>query len=101
MMVACYYVAPDKPYTLPGSSTADLSVLAGHTWRGGNAAFNALFDWRTQSFTLRIGDELWVKTVASGSSSLVYRATELHTRPRTPWPTTLRSGVRRRNPAGC
>ncbi len=79
MMVACYYVAPDRPYTLPGTATSDLSVLAGHTWRGGDAAFNALFDWKRQAFTVTLGDELWVRTEASGQSWLVYRAIALHT----------------------
>lgn len=76
---ACYYTAPDRPYSLPGTSAADLTVLAGHTWRKGPAAFNALYDWRTQAFAVSQGDELWVRTEASGQRWLVYRAVSFHT----------------------
>ncbi len=76
---ACYYTAADKPYQLPGSSTSDLSVLAGHTWRTGEAVFNALYDWRTQTFRVQVGDELWLRTDASGDQLLVYRAVQTYT----------------------
>ena len=76
---ACYYTAPDKPYQLPGSSTSDLSVLAGHTWRTGEAVFNPLYDWRAQAFRVRVSDELWLKTDTSGDRLLVYRALQTNT----------------------
>lgn len=76
---ACYYTAPDKPYRLPGSQTDDLVVLAGHTWRRGDAAFNFLWDWQRGAWSVAIGDEVWVRTQASGNAWLVYRAVSLHT----------------------
>ena len=78
-MVACYYVAPDKPYSEPGSEAPDIAVLAGHTWRDGPAAFNVLYDWASQAFTVAEGDEIWVRTEASGTHWLVYRAVSFHT----------------------
>lgn len=79
MGVACYYTAPDRPYVLPASDAPDVVVLAGHTWRGGDAAFNVLYDWRSERFGVRSGDELWVRTDASGGARLVYRADAFHT----------------------
>ena len=80
--VACYYTARDKPYSLPASATSDLTVLAGHTYRFGPAAFNALYDWKAQSFAVTAGDELWLRTEASGDRWLVYRAVAFHTPPK-------------------
>ncbi len=79
MAEACYYTAPDKPYQLPGSTTADLSVLFGHTWRKGTAAFNTLYDWRTQQFRVKAGDELWLQTEKSGELWLVYQLAGTYT----------------------
>ncbi len=77
---ACYYTADSKPYQLPGSETTDLSVIAGHTCRWcGEAAFNPVYDWQAQKFLVAVGDELWLKTAASGERWLVYRATATHT----------------------
>ncbi len=75
---ACYYVARDRPYTLPGSDSPDVSVLAGHTMRQGAAAFNPFFNVRTQRFTVVEGDELRLRTVTSGTRWLVYRAVSFH-----------------------
>lgn len=76
---ACYYVAPDKPYSLPGTDAPDIAVFAGHTSRKVDAAFNWLYDWTGQKFSVELGDELWVRTEASGSTWLVYTAESLHT----------------------
>lgn len=78
LATACYYVAEDRPYTLPGSDTADLSVLAGHAAAGRPAVFDDLYDTAGETFTLAEGDELLVRTEASGDSWLVYRATDFH-----------------------
>lgn len=77
--LACYYTAPDKPYTLPASSTPDLTVIAGHTRPRSPAAFNVLYDAHQQRFTVAEGDELWVRTQASGQRWLRYRAVSFHT----------------------
>ena len=77
---ACYYTTPDKPYELPGTTTHDVSVLAGHTCRWcGDAVFNPLYDWQNQQFRVKIGDELWLKTEKSGEQWLVYRAIATYT----------------------
>ncbi len=81
-MLICYYTADDRPYTLPASSTADLTVIAGHTSRRFAAAFNALYDWRQQRFAVRRGDRLLLRTKSSGADWLVYRAVSFHTPPR-------------------
>lgn len=80
--VACFYTAADKPYTLPASGTKDVTVLAGHTYRFGQAAFNVLYDWKAQTFAAAAGDELWLRTEASGDQWLVYRAIAFHTPPK-------------------
>lgn len=80
--VACFYTAGDKPYTLPASATKDVTVLAGHTYRFGQAAFNVLYDWKAQTFAASAGDELWLRTEASGDQWLVYRAVAFHTPPK-------------------
>jgi hypothetical protein len=76
MMAACYVNNPKFVYVLPGTKTADVSVMYGHTWRQGQAAFNVLFDWKRQQFTIKKGDEVWVRTKASGRRWLVYKASE-------------------------
>lgn len=78
MFEACFYTAADKPYSLPGTNSADIVVLAGHTYRQGDAAFNFLWQWRSQRWGVKQGDELWVRTRSSGTAWLVYRATGLH-----------------------
>ena len=76
MMAACYVHNSKYVYVLPGTSTADVSVIYGHTWRQGQAAFNVLFDWKRQQFRIKPGDELWVRTKTSGKRWLVYKASE-------------------------
>lgn len=76
MMAACYVHDNDHVYVLPGTQTVDVSVMYGHTWRQGQAAFNVLFDWKKQQFTLKKGDKVWVRTRASGKRWLVYEATD-------------------------
>ena len=78
LSTACYYVADDRPYTLPGSDTDDLSVLAGHAAAGRPAVFDDLYNTADDTFTLVEGDELLVRTEASGDNWLVYRATDFH-----------------------
>lgn len=76
---ACYVKDSQHPFVFPATSTADLSVILGHTWQRGNAAFNVIYDWRTQQFTVKAGDELWVRTKASGAQWLAYKATQFYT----------------------
>jgi hypothetical protein len=73
---ACYFVSPDYASELPGTNAPDVSIFAGHTWRNGAAAFNILYDWKKGQFLVRAGDEVWVKTIASGKRWLVYKATD-------------------------
>lgn len=72
---ACPYTRAGSSWTLPGSHAAGMSLIAGHTSQEGFAAFDGLYDWRSQSFALRRGDEMRVRTKASGTRWLVYRAT--------------------------
>ena len=60
---------------LPGTDNDGQVVMFGHTWRQGAAAFNLLYDWQAQRTMLRAGDEMWVKTEASGNRWLVYTYT--------------------------
>ena len=76
---ACYFVDRRYPYALPGTNALDLAVLAGHTSRQFPSAFNVFYDWQNAQFTVRKGDELWLKTAESGGSWLVYTATDLLT----------------------
>lgn len=80
---ACYYVADDRPFSLPGSEAPDVSVIAGHAAAGRPAVFDALYDTAGGAFTLREGDELLVRTKAGGGTWLVYRATDFHAIDRT------------------
>lgn len=77
----CYYTAADKPYQLPGSSTTDLVAIFGHTGHcdADCAAFNRLYDWQGQQWLVESGDELYLRTNASGGSWLVYRASDFYT----------------------
>ena len=78
-MKACYYTAANKPYQLPGTTTTDLSVIVGHTWRKGNAAFNPMYDWQAANphVMVELGDELLLKTQTSGERVLVYQAAKI------------------------
>ncbi len=75
---ACYYVAADRPYSLPGTDAPDVSVIAGHAAAGRAAVFDDLYDSRAGTFTVEKGDELLVRTRAGGDRWLVYRATDFH-----------------------
>lgn len=79
LMEACYLVGSKYVYELPGSEARDVVVLAGHTSRKRDTAFNPLYDWRNGRFTIALGQEMWVRTVASGDQWLVYRAVSTYT----------------------
>ncbi|WP_018023702.1 class F sortase [Corynebacterium ulceribovis] len=79
MDTACFYTAPDKPYSLPSSEQPDLAVLAGHAGALVPAVFDPLYDMTTFEQYLQVGDELKVRTEESGDKWLVYRATDFHT----------------------
>lgn len=75
---ACAYTADDRPYSLPGTDTDDLTVIAGHTGAGVSGVFDALYDGSDDEHSVHIGDRLFLRTEASGPQWLVYRATDLH-----------------------
>lgn len=75
---ACTYTAPDKPYVQPGTSATDVVVIAGHTAAGRPAVFNKLYDGSADHHNVEIGDSLYVRTEASGTRWLEYKATDLH-----------------------
>ena len=71
---------------LPGTSAPNAAMIVGHTWHAkptwqasvDSAAFNALYNWDkgdAGEYTLKVGDEVWVRTEASGSRWLVYTVT--------------------------
>lgn len=84
IMETCYVKVKDWSSELPGTASPNATIIAGHTWRAKrswfasrkSAAFNALYDWRTNRFTLNKGDEIWVRTKASGRHWLVYKVTK-------------------------
>ena len=75
---ACAYTAADKPYVLPGSDAEDIVVIAGHAAAGVSAVFDKLYDPAAEAHTLAAGDEMFVRTEASGQWWLRYVATDLH-----------------------
>lgn len=80
---------PARSYA-PGTSTSDVTVIAGHTGTvTEDAAFNAFFDWREQTFRVEPGDEVWVRTETSGEHWLVYRLETIHTVPKGRSPDSL------------
>lgn len=72
MLRACSYAADRPRFVLPGTHAKDVAVIAGHTWRTGDAAFNPLYNWRKEQPNLMVGDEVKVKTTASGKQCLAY-----------------------------
>ena len=78
MREACTYTAEGKPYSLPGSDSPDIVVIAGHTGAGVPAVFNNLYDGRANEHKVSIGDKLYLRTENSGDEWLVYTATDLH-----------------------
>lgn len=78
MNKACTYTAEDKPYSLPGTDSPDIVVIAGHTGAGVPAVFNNLYDGRADEHKAAVGDKLYLRTQNSGEQWLVYTATDLH-----------------------
>ena len=75
---ACTYTADDKPYSLPGTSSPDVVVIAGHTGAGVPAVFDNLYDGSADRHRVKVGDKLYLRTADSGNNWLVYAATDLH-----------------------
>lgn len=78
MGTACIYTAPDRPYSLPGTTAEDLVVIAGHTGAGVAGIFDNLYDGKSDRHMVAVGDALYLRTEASGADWLVYSATDLH-----------------------
>lgn len=78
MMAVCFYTADDKPYVLPSTDQPDVTVLAGHAGSYVPGIFDDVYDAANDTFAVREGDELRVRTEASGDKWLVYRATDFH-----------------------
>lgn len=75
---ACTYTADDKPYSLPGTNSPDIVVIAGHTGAGVPAVFDNLYDGSADHHRVKVGDKLYLRTADSGDNWLVYAATDLH-----------------------
>lgn len=75
---ACIYTAEDRPYSLPGTVTEDLTVIAGHTGAGLSAVFDSMYDGTRDQHTIELGDRMYLRTKASERQWLVYTATDLH-----------------------
>ena len=75
---ACTYTAADKPYSLPGTNSPDVVVIAGHTGAGVPAVFDNLYDGSADHHRVKVGDKLYLRTADSGDNWLVYAATDLH-----------------------
>lgn len=76
--LACAYTSPDRPYSLPGTNSEDIVVIAGHTGSGVEAVFNSLYDGHANRHRVQIGDALYLRTQSSGAAWLKYVATDLH-----------------------
>lgn len=75
-----------------GTDTPDLAVIAGHSWnRNAKTVFNPLFNWETGKYGIRVGDELWVRTQASGKRWLVYELQKIFTPNKGGGPGSLRN----------
>ena len=75
---ACAFTAADKPYALPGTTSEDIVVIAGHAAAGVPAVFDKLYDVKEQRHTVKTGDTMYLKTKESGDRWLKYQATDLH-----------------------
>lgn len=75
---ACAFTAKDKPYVLPGTTSEDIVVIAGHAAAGVPAVFDKLYDVKEQRHTVHAGDTMYLKTKESGDRWLKYQATDLH-----------------------
>ena len=78
MNKACTYTAEDRPYSLPGTTSQDIVVIAGHTGAGVPGVFNNLYDGSANEHKVHLGDKLYVRTQNSGQNWLIYTATDLH-----------------------
>ena len=78
LMDICFYTADDKPYVLPSTDQEDVAVLAGHANTRIPGVFDDVYDSVNGEFAVKLGDELRVRTEASGSKWLVYKATDFH-----------------------
>ena len=76
MLRACSYTARRPSFALPGTHVKDIAVIAGHTWRTGDAAFNPLYNWRKEQSNLVVGDYVKLKTTASDKRCLAYEVTK-------------------------
>lgn len=79
MMDVCFYTAPDRPFVLPSTDQEDVAVMAGHAGSYTPGIFDDVYDAANDTFAVKEGDELRVRTEASGGKWLVYRATDFHT----------------------
>ena len=85
-MRACAVRGEGLRTELPGTSAPNAAMIVGHTWHAkptwqasvDSAAFNALYNWDkgdAGEYTLKVGDEVWVRTETSGTRWLVYAVT--------------------------
>ena len=85
-MRACAVRGEGLRTELPGTSAPNAAMIVGHTWHAkptwqasvDSAAFNALYNWDkgdAGEYTLKVGDEVWVRTETSGTRWLVYTVT--------------------------
>lgn len=76
--LACAYIAPDRPYRLPGSNTDDIVVIAGHAGAGTDAVFDPLYNPDADHHNVQIGDVMYIRTETSGEHWLKYAVSDLH-----------------------
>ncbi|MDY5786351.1 MAG: hypothetical protein SPK16_09760, partial [Corynebacterium sp.] len=76
--LACTYTSTDRPYSLPGTDSTDVVVIAGHTGAVVPAVFNKLYDGRANKHRIALGDKLYIRTDKSANFWLEYTATDLH-----------------------
>ena len=74
---ACAFTAKDKPYVLPGTTSEDIVVIAGHAAAGVPAVFDKLYDVKNQRHTVKTGDTMYLKTAESGDRWLKYQVSEM------------------------
>lgn len=75
---ACALTGEGYPYSLPGTDSQDIVVVAGHTGAGVSAVFNKLYDGKNERHNIGIGEHLYLRTASSGDDWLQYRASDLH-----------------------
>lgn len=78
MDLACVYTDEQYPYSLPGTESGDIVVIAGHTGALEEGVFDRLYDGTWDRHTVEAGDQLFLRTHASGDQWLVYTATDFH-----------------------